>query len=72
VEAGTPRVAKAMTKMGESEPGAPKGRAARGGDGGPSFEFNNCSFVGTDENLIRRVMSKVWEELNAEAGAVAT
>jgi len=74
VEAGTPRVAKAMTKMGEQPAGTPKGGAAKGAGGsGPSIEFNDCTFIGTDESLIRRVMSKVWEELNGEAGsAVAT
>lgn len=72
VEAGTPRVAKAMQKMGESEPGVPKGGKGRGaqGDGGGGGE-RHYHYHGpmSDYETFKKYVARYWEEKELEAGS---
>jgi phage-related protein len=72
IEAGTPKVAKAMGKMGEAEPGTPKGGARKGsgGDSGGGGE-RHYHYHGpmSDYETFRKYVVRYWEEAELEAGS---
>jgi len=71
IDKGSGKVKASARRMGDAA--VPDGGARGPGPGGKGagiyVDLRGSTFNGTDEGLIRRVMTKVWEELSGEAGA---
>jgi phage-related protein len=70
LDKGNAKVKASAKRMGEAaKPGkGGKGAGAGGGDG-ERWMFKDCTFIGTSEEMVRRIFAKVEEELAGEAGA---
>jgi hypothetical protein len=70
MDKGRGKVKAAAARMAdEAKPGNGKAGANGGGDGGPSILFQDCTFNGTDETLIRKVIYKALAAWAGQAGA---